>query len=786
MKRKRDLRDAATTSACDDVGTSSGAEFEVFLSFRGLDTRLNFTDCLYHSLVGAGIRVFRDNEEIRKGEKIGGELLHAIKSAKILVPVFSRNYASSAWCLRELTHMVDCSSKANDKVILPIFYDVDPNDVKLKTRLYLDDLEKHEEKFGRDNVRRWKEALTQVARIKGWGLNDKGYGEIINTIVDEVFNKLKKRRRNMPDRLVGIHDHVEAIKDLLKKGSPDIHYLVIHGMGGIGGLPLALEVIGSSLFGKSKQFWKDTLRKLDLVPKQEVFNKLKISYDMLEHSQRDIFLDIACYFIGKERLHPYYMWKASNYFPKSEVIVLTRMSLIKIQENDTLWMHDQLRDLGREIIQREDVNIPGKRSRLWVPEIALDTVKMREGTNRVVALNLTGLSQVQNFTSEEFSKLPNLRFLELEGGNMVGDFKNLLSKLIWLSWSVCPSKLKATNLCLKKLAVLELSGSNITENWPGWGPCLVSENLKVIRITGCSRLKRIPDFSKCLNLKRLILQGCKALLVVDGSLSKLEHLKHMQINSQQLRLHQCDEFEQLPELPVSLKELKFSSHLLPTVPDFSYLTNLVHLHIWSDTPGLSEGALKIEWIKGLSNLERLTLVMRDVTFPLINWATLYQLRILEITCVDPQSMLGLPSSLEKLTLHDVNSPMERSLFCDLTNLSSLELCKCRLREVRFDDVLGQQLEKLHSLKVRDSELLERLSLRGLKGLQYLGLFNCPRLIKLEGVGELESLEELSLLGSKSLKKLTEPLALENLRRLCLIRSTAFDRLRSSTHESFDA
>ncbi|KAI6689920.1 hypothetical protein NL676_026748 [Syzygium grande] len=549
MMRKRDLRDAATTSACDDVGTSSGAEFE------------------------------------------------------------------------------------------------------LKTRLYLGDLEKHEEKFGRANVRRWKEALTQVARIKGWGLKDKGYGEIINTIVDEVFNKLKKRRRNMPDRLVGIHDRVEAIKDLLKEGC-------------------------------------------------------------------------GC------------------------------------------------------------------------PEIALDMVKMKEGTNRVVALNLTGLSQAQNFTSEEFSKLPNLRFLELEGGNMVGDFKNLLSKLIWLSWSVCPLELKATNLCLKKLAVLELSGRNITENWPGWGPCLVSEKLKVIRITGCSMLKRIPDFSKCLNLKRLVIQGCETLLVVDGSLSKLEHLKHVQINSQRLRLQQRDEFEQLPELPVSLKELKLSSHLLPTVPDFSYLTNLVHLHIWSDNPGLSEGAPKIEWIKGLSNLERLTLVMRDVKFPLINWATLSQLRILEITCVDPQSMLGLPSSLEKLTLHDVNSPMERSLFCDLTNLSSLELCKCRLREVKLDDVLvGQQQEKLHSLEVRDSELLERLSLQGLKGLQYLRVSNCPGLTDLEGweesvslekfsflsfksLGESVLLHELSIIGDESLEKIPDLSALEDLRRLYLTHQSTARILQS--------
>ncbi|XP_018732136.2 disease resistance protein RPV1-like isoform X2 [Eucalyptus grandis] len=1109
MKRKWDSPDAAATaSVCVDGGgdSSSGAEFEVFLSFRGPDTRLSFTDCLYHSMVGAGIRVFRDDEEIRKGEKIGGELLRAIESSKIYVPIFSRNYASSAWCLRELKHMVECSRKANEKVILPIFYDVNSDDVKLKTPLYLDALKKHEEKFGRDDVREWEEALAEVARIKGWGLRNRGHGEIINAIIDDVLTKLMKRMRNLPDHLVGIHDHVEVIMDLLNISSPEVCYLVIHGMGGIGkttlasavfnqisnqfqgcsflldvresaqhgriidlqkqllseilqakslgihdsvhagvsiirerfrdkkilivlddvdkwdqlsklaekmnwfgpgskiiittrdinflpikeeekqssclahseefkiyemteldsfhalqlfsqhafrmdfpphdyddisrkithktgGLPLALEVIGSSLCCKSKEFWKDTLKKLDLVPKQEVINRLKISYDMLEHHQREIFLDIACYFIGKERLYPYYMWKASNYFPKCEVLVLFRMSLVKIVGINALWMHDQVRDLGREIVRREDVNVPGNRSRLWLPKTALDVIQMKEGTNKVIALRLTGLSKVHNFTSEEFSMLPNLKFLELEGGNMVGDFKNLLSKLIWLSWSNCPSELNATNLCLKKLVVLKLSGNNITEDWAGWKPCLVSENLKVIKISTCKSLKRTPNFSKCLNLKRLVVAGCTTSLVVDGSLSKLERLKYLQIQPhcillredrdlyevpfvlsgpkslstleisnmpvrelhhsigemkgleylsivgccflrtlpdsigklklllelrlentgitelphsigdlkmlrkmsltgtrikklpnqiggleclldldlkgtdiselpssianlkrleilcldktaikelpraigmleslkelkaracqnlegdipneigglsflrildlrrsmirrlpmtmnqlfhlQELYLDFCDEFEQIPMLPMSLKVLRFSSYLLWNAPDLSYLTSLVNLYIYNYASQLSEfrhGAPKIKWIEGLFNLESLTLIARDVTFPLINLATLSRLRILAITCVDSRSLGGLPSSLEELSLYDVKSPMERSLFSNLTNLSQLALYKCWLREVDFDEVLGQQLVKLHRLEVMDNELLERLSVSRLTGLQEL-------------------------------------------------------------------
>ncbi|XP_048129688.1 disease resistance protein L6-like isoform X2 [Rhodamnia argentea] len=478
-----------------------------------------------------------------------------------------------------------------------------------------------------------------------------------------------------------------------------------------GGLPLALEVIGSSLFGKGRRTWEGTLSKLDSMPNQDVFKKLKISYDILDRAQKEIFLDIACYFIGKGMLHPCYMWEASGYFPKVDLLVLARMSLIKIEKDDMLWMHDQLRDFGREIIRLED-DERGNHSRLWEPEIALKVVQRIEGTDKIVALRLTGLSKVHNFTDEEFSKLPNLRFLELEGGNLEGDFENLLSKLTWLSWSCCPSELKAKNLCLEKLAVLELSESDITEDWTGWGSCLMSEDLKVVQITRCPNLKRTPDFSKCSNLKRLVLQDCTTLLVVDGSLSKLERLKHLQI---------C--VMVLPE--------------------------------------------------------------RDVMFPPINLATLSHLRTLEITCVKPRSLMGLPSSLEELTLYDVESPIDRSLFSNSANLSSLCLCKCRLGEVEFDDVLGQQLEKLCSLEVRDGELLERLSVARLKGLRRLSVFGCPKLMDSQFLEELKSLEALSIHECSSIRLLPQLSELRNLRRLhlknCPLQNLSDLRLPDTCH-----
>lgn len=171
-----------------------------------------------------------------------------------------------------------------------------------------------------------------------------------------------------------------------------------------------------------------------------------ITYEELDFSQQQIFLDIACHFIGEERIHAYYVWKACNFFSHTGLNVLIHLSLIKVNEDDRLWMHNQLRDLGREIVEQECVRNPEEHSRLWCPKTASNVVQNNLGTKNIVALKLTRLDCGHNFTSGEFSRLPSLRFLELDGGNFVGDFKNLLSNLTWLCWRHCPSELHATGL----------------------------------------------------------------------------------------------------------------------------------------------------------------------------------------------------------------------------------------------------------------------------------------------------------------------------------------------------
>lgn len=154
------------------TGQASGEKYDVFLSFRGPDIRYGFVDCLYEFLDTAGFHVFMDNEELRVGEFIARGIQDAINNSKLLIPIFSKGYTSSKWCLMEIAWMVDCVEKFPEKKILPVFYDVNASDVKLKTKMYTETLREHEKNFNHETVERWRNALVEVSKVKGWNLEE--------------------------------------------------------------------------------------------------------------------------------------------------------------------------------------------------------------------------------------------------------------------------------------------------------------------------------------------------------------------------------------------------------------------------------------------------------------------------------------------------------------------------------------------------------------------------------------------------------------------------------------
>ncbi|KAM7470215.1 hypothetical protein LguiA_008398 [Lonicera macranthoides] len=154
---------SSSSSTCRSLYT-----YDVFLSFRGEDTRTNFTDHLYTALVDKGIRTFRDYDEIERGKSLKPELEKAIKESRISLIVFSKNYAISRWCLNELVMILECRKINSRHVVLPIFYDVSPSEVRKQTGTIGEAFDRYKEELEfMEKVNGWRAALKEVADLAG-------------------------------------------------------------------------------------------------------------------------------------------------------------------------------------------------------------------------------------------------------------------------------------------------------------------------------------------------------------------------------------------------------------------------------------------------------------------------------------------------------------------------------------------------------------------------------------------------------------------------------------------
>lgn len=148
------------------MASSFRRKYDVFLSFRGEDTRENITSHLYAALCRRKIETYIDYR-LERGDEISKALLKAIRESKISVIIFSENYASSSWCLDELVEILKCR-KNHKQIVIPIFYRIDPSSVRKQEGTYASAFRKLERRFRDKIVKRWKVALTEAANLSGW------------------------------------------------------------------------------------------------------------------------------------------------------------------------------------------------------------------------------------------------------------------------------------------------------------------------------------------------------------------------------------------------------------------------------------------------------------------------------------------------------------------------------------------------------------------------------------------------------------------------------------------
>uniref|UniRef100_A0A0C9S8Z8 ADP-ribosyl cyclase/cyclic ADP-ribose hydrolase n=1 Tax=Wollemia nobilis TaxID=56998 RepID=A0A0C9S8Z8_9CONI len=178
MGKKRkitDLPSAETFQHYEPSPVQHRKKYDVFLSFRGPDVRNTLVDQLFNSLTTAGFNVFCDEEKLGKGKKINDSLEDAIRHSTVHIPIISANYAGSPWCLNELSLIWNCKSTCTGTRIIPLFYNVKPQDVRYpdkKGSPYAKAIQKHKEK-GRHNGEEmdgWRKALHGVSLLSGWSL----------------------------------------------------------------------------------------------------------------------------------------------------------------------------------------------------------------------------------------------------------------------------------------------------------------------------------------------------------------------------------------------------------------------------------------------------------------------------------------------------------------------------------------------------------------------------------------------------------------------------------------
>ncbi|KAI9116869.1 hypothetical protein K1719_012235 [Acacia pycnantha] len=313
------------------------------------------------------------------------------------------------------------------------------------------------------------------------------------------------------------------------------------------GLPLALEVFGSFLCGRSKSEWADALGK---VPPNGILEILKVSFDGLKYNEKTIFLDLTCFFNGWQKKIVMQFLESSGLYPEIRVKVLIEKSLVT-ENKGCLRVHDMLQEMGKEIVFSESFDDAGKRSRIWCLEDANHVPGNKRGTKAirgiVVRFNLTNhfLPSQTQFNELIDLQMQHSKLKELWRGTQ------FLQSLKFIDLSHSTNLIRTPNFnTTPNLQELILEGcTKLIEVHHSLGQ---HKNLVIVNFKDCKSIKTLPTKFEMNCLETFVLSGCSNVRKLPkfgkGLISKLQKLEF-------LSFFDCPTLKSLPQLPSNLSTI---------------------------------------------------------------------------------------------------------------------------------------------------------------------------------------------------------------------------------------
>ncbi|XP_050101788.1 disease resistance protein RPV1-like isoform X1 [Malus sylvestris] len=920
-------------------------KYDVFLNFRGEDTRKIFVSHLYKALVQNAVNTFIDAEELRKGNDLS-QLLTSIRDSRLSIVVFSQNYASSTWCLKELVQILQCMDQKK-QIVIPIFYEVDPSHVRKLEGSFGEAFSKHEHDPNADmeEVRQWRSALQRAPNLSGWdSRNYQDDAKLVELIVDDIFKKLINISSSEKNGLVGMDSRLQKMDSLLCLEVDTVRFVGIWGMGGIGkttiaramydkinhhfegrcflenvkgrfpstgageaplemqaqllssitngkvgsseilrngfqkmmervgkkkvllvldnvenssqiealigkqlsfgggsriiittrdnqslsrlgdqiykpellndsdarelfmqyafstmqpteeqidlsshfikyaqGLPLALQILGAFLDNKSVLVWKDELKKIARNPHLGIQKVLRTSFDGLDGLEKEIFLDIACFFKQMKKDDATRILEGCGFHPHAGLDVLVRRALVAISSDGVLQMHDLLEEMGCEIVRQESIKEPGERSRLWNYEDVRHVLTQKTATKAVESIvvrwpHSTNIVELDN----AFVEMTKLRLLKIythylspkvmDQKDEQWEYKNLTflsEKLSYLFWHKCPLKSLSPYFNPKNLVDIDMQYSMVEHLWKGTKPL---EKLKIFNLKGSYHLKLTPDFTEAKNLEKLNLGGCTSLSEIHPSISALEKLVLLDLSwcgqlqtfssnicmksLETLDLSFCSTLEKFPEISEvmeKLSKLYLQGTAIKELPrSIHNLTGLVTLNLeyCRKLEILPSSIVQLKSLKFLylSGCSKLRAFLENVG----NMEGLRELRLDETSVGDLCPSISSLQNLEHLSLEQCKELHSLPSSIHMRSLQTLNLSRCSNLE-KFPEI-HEVMKNLLELNLDETAISELpSSITNFTGLVTLNLKDCRRLQILPGNIQMRSLQALNVSGCLNLK-----------------------------------